>query len=558
MHRHVSRRPGALVLLACLIATTGLTAPASAVTLTTTAEADAFVLSSSPNGNRGRTSALKVRNDVKLSYIRFSVPGLPSGEVLSIATLRVFASSSARCTLGVDVLRAASDAWVESTITWTNQPGVTGPVLANDTWNSTGYRAFDVTSAVMAGEPVSFVLRHASGCSATADSTFHSREAVNRPQLVLQTGGETVAACADGADNDGDGQTDFPADPGCSDVTDTDETDVAPPPGVAQVRPWLETQPVDGQNDVADDTAIWVNPVEPSESLVLGTNKNDTGVGGLHVFDLAGQRLSKVSHGTRMNGVDVRDGFVLGAQTIPLVAVTNKTVNAIDFFSIDPATGGLTHVGSVASAVPGIAGMCMYHSGDSGAFYAIATHGGNGTFEQFALDGSSGVVTAQLVRTVDARSTIEGCVADDELGHLYVSQETKGVWRYAAEPTAGSSRTLVDDDSPTGHLVADVEGLAIWSGPSGTGWLVVSSQGESTFAVYSRQLPNTYQGEFDITTTETIDDTNFTDGIDVTSAALPSPFSGGLLVAHDHSPEGPHASNFKYVRWQDIATALGL
>ncbi len=532
--------------------------PASAVTLTVAAQADAFVLSSSPNGNRGRTNSLKVRNDVKTSYVRFSVPDLPVGEAVSTATLSMFATTPSRCALGVDVFRAASDVWGESTITWANQPGSTGSVLANAAWTSNGYRSFDVTSAVVPGSLVTFVLRHAPGCNVTADSAFQSREAANQPRLVVETSGGSVAACDDGADNDGDGQTDFPADPGCTDATDTDEADVTPPPGVVPVQPWLETQPVDGQNDVADDAAIWVHATDPSKSLVLGTDKNDSGVGGLHVFDLAGQKLSKVSHGTRMNGVDVRDGFSLGAETVPLVSVTNRVTNGVDFFRIDPSTRTLTQVGAVVSSVPGAAGLCMYHSSSSGRFFAIVTHGGNGILEQFELDGSAGTVTAQLVRTIDARSTIEGCVADDALRHLYVSQETKGIWRYAAEPTGGSTRTLVDDDSTAGHLVPDVEGLAIWYGPSGTGWLIASSQGESTFAVYSREPPNTYQGEFDITAATGIDDTNFTDGIDVTSAALPPPFSGGLFVAHDHSPDGPGASNFKYVRWQDIAAAMGL
>jgi len=37
-----------------------------------------------------------------------------------------------------------------------------------------------------------------------------------------------VAQCNDGIDNDGDGLTDFPADPGCTDANDNDETDASP------------------------------------------------------------------------------------------------------------------------------------------------------------------------------------------------------------------------------------------------------------------------------------------------------------------------------------------
>jgi hypothetical protein len=34
--------------------------------------------------------------------------------------------------------------------------------------------------------------------------------------------------CSDGMDNDGDGKVDFPNDPGCSSLDDTDETDACP------------------------------------------------------------------------------------------------------------------------------------------------------------------------------------------------------------------------------------------------------------------------------------------------------------------------------------------
>ena len=36
--------------------------------------------------------------------------------------------------------------------------------------------------------------------------------------------------CSDLVDNDGDGKTDYPADPGCSSAADQDETNPPPPP----------------------------------------------------------------------------------------------------------------------------------------------------------------------------------------------------------------------------------------------------------------------------------------------------------------------------------------
>jgi len=37
-----------------------------------------------------------------------------------------------------------------------------------------------------------------------------------------------------------------------------------------------------------------------------------------------------------------------------------------------------------------------------------------------------------------------------------------------------------------GHLTADVEGMAIYRGANGAGYLIVSSQGSSEFMVYER------------------------------------------------------------------------
>jgi 3-phytase len=289
------------------------------------------------------------------------------------------------------------------------------------------------------------------------------------------------------------------------------------------------------------------------------TNKSSD-VGGLHVYDLAGSQLFKVAHGSRIVGVDVRDGFPLGGDTVPLVAVTNTTSNTVDFFKIDPATRAFTKVGAVRPSVSGLSGVCMYQSPVTAKFYAFATTSSNGTgvAQQLELSGSTGAVATKVVRTFTVGTQIEACAADDGLAHFYVSEKNVGLlWKYGAEPSAGTTRVLVDNtEAQGGHLVADVEGIEIWYGPSGNGWLLVSSQGESTFAVYSREGTNTYRGEFDVTASGAIDDTEVTDGIDVTSASLPPPFEGGLFVAHDHS--GAPASNVKYVKWSDIAAGLGL
>jgi hypothetical protein len=52
-----------------------------------------------------------------------------------------------------------------------------------------------------------------------------------------------VPRCSDGADNDGDGLTDFPADPGCDSPTDNDEADPPTPEPTPTPPPPSEPPP---------------------------------------------------------------------------------------------------------------------------------------------------------------------------------------------------------------------------------------------------------------------------------------------------------------------------
>jgi hypothetical protein len=213
----------------------GLLTPARAATKTFTATADASVSSTSPTANAGSSSTLEIRNAVKYSYVRFSVSGLPAGEVVTKATLQVYARSPSRCSLGAQVLRAANSTWGEGTITWNNQPGATGSVLATANWSKGGYVGFQVTPAVGGSGAVSFLIRHVPGCSATTDATFRSRETTRPPRLVVETTPTSAAPqCSDGRDNDSDGRIDYPADPGCTGTSDNDETN-PPPSGAIKV-----------------------------------------------------------------------------------------------------------------------------------------------------------------------------------------------------------------------------------------------------------------------------------------------------------------------------------
>ena len=323
--------------------------------------------------------------------------------------------------------------------------------------------------------------------------------------------------------------------------------------GPVRVSATAQTDPVPHRDDAADDPAIWIHPTDPSQSTILGTDKK----GGLAVYDLSGRQLQYLADGN-LNNVDLRDGFPLGGGRVALVTATNQSTNTLAVYRVDPATRQLVNV--AARSLPLLKdayGTCMYRSPTTEAFYAIVLSE-QGMLEQWALfDAGTGRVDGQRVRTLRVGGKSEGCVADDSAGHLYVAEEDVGIWKYGAEPEAGTARTQVDTTGAGGHLTADVEGLALYDAGDGTGYLLASSQGSDSFVVYRREGGNEYVLTFEIVAGNGIDGVTETDGIDVTSASLGPAFPEGLFVAQDDATPGRN-QNFKLVPWGAIAREAGL
>ena len=333
------------------------------------------------------------------------------------------------------------------------------------------------------------------------------------------------------------------------------------PPTVAAVTvlPVVETDPSHHAGDTADDMAIWIHPTDVSQSLVIGDDKD----GGLMVWGLDGKELQYVA-GTNYNNLDVRYNFPLVGQfstgtshtTVALVSVSDELNRQIDFFKVNPATRRLDPAGSVGLSLEPYGG-CMYHSATSGKYYFFFPDRNGITQEWELRDGGNGQVTGTMVRQFDVGGITEGCVADDVLAWLYIGEEDVGIWKYGAEPGDGSTRTQVDRTGSSGNLVADVEGLSIYYAGADAGYLLASSQGESTVVVYTREGSNTLVGEFNVGGNGAIDSSSGSDGLDVTNFPLAGPFQLGLFTIHDDSNSGGTASNVKYVPWASIATALG-
>jgi myo-inositol-hexaphosphate 3-phosphohydrolase len=317
----------------------------------------------------------------------------------------------------------------------------------------------------------------------------------------------------------------------------------------------VETTPVVGVGDAADDPAIWIHPSDPSLSTVIGTDK--TG-GGLAVYDLAGAQL-QFDATVKPNNVDLRYNFPLGGNAVALVGFSNKRDASIGTFVVNPLTRQVENAAArVVKPSVSPSGFCLYRSPVSGKYYAFVVSSG-GTVEQWELfDNGTGKIDGTRVRTIvvgtssPTGTVAEGCTTDDTYGDLYVSEERVGIWKYGAEPGAGDTRTLVDA-AVAGHITPDVEGLAIYSTSSGGGYLIASSQGSSEFVIYDR-ITAGFVGSFKIGD-GAVDGVSHTDGIDVTNFPLGSAFPSGMFVAQDDANPGAN-QNFKYVSWASIANSF--
>jgi myo-inositol-hexaphosphate 3-phosphohydrolase len=330
---------------------------------------------------------------------------------------------------------------------------------------------------------------------------------------------------------------------------------VAAVPPVTPVPAEVETVPTGHAGDSADDPAVWVHPADHAASLVIGNDK----LGALEVYDLGGALLQNITTGTTFWGnVDVRQGVALGGRTLDVVATYNA---GLRLYRVDAAARRLVLAtdGSGAYTTAG-EGLCLYRSSRTGETSAFVISRA-GLVRQFRLTDTDadGLLEASVAREFAVGSEAEGCVADDDAGLVYVAEERVGLWRYGAEPDAGSSRVLVDAVQPGGQLSADAEGVALVDTGGGSGYLVVSAQNtedptRSYFTTYDRQT-GAFTGAFRIVDGATADGCTRTDGITASSAPLGPAFPRGVFICQDDAntaPGGTGNQKFSLTRLESV------
>jgi len=328
------------------------------------------------------------------------------------------------------------------------------------------------------------------------------------------------------------------------------------PARVITAAPVSETAPVLSDGEAAGDAAVWINGANPSGSLVFGT---DT-LGALESYDLKGRRVQRLGRPAgSVADVDVRGGFSLGGRTVALVATGGRSMS---FFRIDAGTRTLQEVGAHTFAGQGAdhGAFCLYRSGVSGRFYAFLTQPDN-DIVQYELADEGGFVDAREVRLWPLGAPARHCVTDDETGRLFVS-ERSGIWRFNAEPDRSPiARTEVDRVGGDGHLAGDVTGLALVTQPGKRGFLLASSTGDGTFAVYRRGRDNGWLGQRQVVDGAAADGCSATNGIAAVAANFGGDFPAGIFVCQDghNTPPGPAGhQNFKLVRLENVIDASSL
>ncbi|MFN4115846.1 MAG: phytase, partial [Inhella sp.] len=315
--------------------------------------------------------------------------------------------------------------------------------------------------------------------------------------------------------------------------------------------PSAQTDPVSGYGDAADDPAIWVHPRQPARSLVLGTNKKQ----GLLVYDLQGRQRQFLAVG-RVNNVDLRQGLRYGAQTLDLAVATQRDEAVIVLFGIARDNGRVRELARLPTGLDDVYGVCSLRN--AAGRLEVLVNDKEGRVRQFEILRERDRWQAALRRELRLPSQPEGCVVDEASGQLFIGEEDAGIWRLAAAADAKAVPELVIPLSEQLH--ADVEGLAVYRG-GGEALLVVSSQGNDSYALYELAPPHRPRGSFriGINAAAGIDGASETDGLEVTSANLGGPYRDGLLVVQDGRNNLPRSpQNFKFVPWSAVIQSMSL
>ncbi len=319
----------------------------------------------------------------------------------------------------------------------------------------------------------------------------------------------------------------------------------------AVVTPVIVTEPV---GEDSDDPAIWLHPEDPSQSLILGTDK----AGAVFVFDLAGKIIQEktVTGLARMNNVDVGYGMILGGSEIDIAIATDRDANLVRAYRLPDMTpidnGGIPVFATEPPERQRPMGIALYKRPSDGVFFAILSRkeGPDGSYLwQYRLDDDgTGAIEMTKVREFGAFSgsgEIEALAVDGERGFLYYSDEGAGIHKYHADPDAPDANEELALFGTTG-FTEDREGISIYKIDDHTGYIIVSDQQANAFRIFKREGEPGDPHDHRFVKSVRVAATD-SDGSEVTNVALNDDFPYGLFMAMSDD------KTFHFYSWKDMA-----
>ncbi|MFD3513518.1 phytase [Streptomyces sp. NPDC058657] len=322
----------------------------------------------------------------------------------------------------------------------------------------------------------------------------------------------------------------------------------------------------------------------------------------------------------RFNNVDVIYGFELGGRKTDLALVSDRGRDRIRAYAIDPKAVAAGRPPLRDVTAPGVTpvfaadetqvddqrtayGLSAFTDDDRA--YVVASQREETRMRLLELEDRDGRVGYRTKDTLDLpgsftlpngtkwqpcadpgeRPQVEGMAVDQEEQVLYAAQEAVGLWRVRVEDAKFATPKLLDrvreygvpwtydaaeeecvldkaNDPGFGgkNLSADAEGVTVYHAKDGKGYVLASSQGDNSFAVYGREGRNPYLGSFAVNDGPAADGVQHSDGSTVVNVPLGRAFPQGLLVTHDGEAtpaDGEReGTNFKFTRWDEVAKAF--
>lgn len=385
----------------------------------------------------------------------------------------------------------------------------------------------------------------------------------------------------------------------------------------------------EGNNGDADSPIIWINPDKAEASLVIGTEKDAGlsvfDLAGKELQHIAAPAAPGADDKPgRINNVDILYDVEVGDSEQDIAIVTDRGRDQLRIFSIDPdkaSAGGEALTDITDPAVPFVFskdqaevntqntayGIAAFQQKDDALVLVSKEHTTGLGLVKLVAKGAK--MSYETVRTVDMPGVFdlpdgtkftpcedpgeapqsEGMVVDVATSTAYIGQEDVGLWKVPATLEAPFEPKLIDKAKEFGipatfdaateecvvsgadpgfggkNLSADVEGITIYHRADGAGTLLVSSQGDSTFAAYDLKGDNAYIGSIKVGDAEGgVDGVSETDSLTVTNLPIGA-FTKGLAVFADgdntpvvNGADGQPRTNtnFKLVPFENVAAAF--